>query len=45
MCSMSVEVQMQVHLQGQVQSVVYFVQCVKCSVLPTKDEDLAVETG
>ena len=41
MCSMSV----QVHLQVQVQCVVYTVQCVGCSVLPAKDEDLAVETG
>ena len=45
MCSMSLQVQMQVHLQVQVQCVVYTVQCVGCSVLPVKDEDLAVETG
>ena len=49
MCSMSLQVQMQVylqvHFQVQVQCVVYTVQCVGCSVLPAKDEDLAVETG
>ena len=45
MCSMSVQVQMQVHFQVKVQCVVYNVQCVGCSVLPAKDEDLVVETG
>ena len=55
MCIMSLQVQMQVHFQVQVQCVVYTVQCVGpthctvytvgCSVLPAKDEDLAVETG
>ena len=58
MCSMSVQVQMQVHFQMQVKwfvytvhcvncalCTVYTVQCVGCSVLPAKDEDLAVETG
>ena len=54
MCSMSVQVHMQVHLHLQVLCVVYTVQCVMCrvqcavcrvSVLPAKDEDLAVETG
>ena len=45
MCSMSVQVQMPVHFQVQVQCVVYTVQCVGCSVLPAKDEELAVETG
>ena len=29
----------------QVQCVIYTVQCSGCSVLPAKDEDLAVETG
>ena len=42
---LSVQVQMQVHFQVQVQCVVYTVQCVGSSVLPTKDEDLGVETG
>ena len=45
MCSMSVQVQMHVHLHLQVQCVVYTAQCVGCSVLPAKDDDLAVETG
>ena len=38
---MSVQVQMQMYMQ--VQYLVCTVQCVGCSVLPIKDEDLAVE--
>ena len=34
-----------VHLQGQVQCILYTVQCVGYSVLPAKDGNLAVETG
>ena len=45
MCSLSVQVQMYVHWQVQVQCVVYTVQCVGGSVLPAKDENLTVETG
>ena len=45
MCSMSVQTQMQVLFQVQVQCVVYTVQCIGCSGLPAKDEDLAVQTG
>ena len=45
MCNTSVQVQMQVHLQVQVQCVLYTAQCVGCSVLPAKDEDLAVKRG
>ena len=41
----SVHVQIQGHLQVQVQCVMYAVQFAGCSVLPAKDEDLAVETG
>ena len=40
----SVHVQIQGHLQVQVQCVMYAVQCAGCSVLPTKDEGLAVKT-
>ena len=43
--SMSGHVDMKVHLQVQVQFVGYNMQCVGCSVLPPKDEDLAVEKG
>ena len=43
MCSMSLQVHMQVPLQ--VQCVVYNVQHVECRVLPAKNEYLAVETG
>ena len=43
--SISLQVQMQVHLKVQVQCVVYTVQCLGCSLLAAKDEDLAVETG
>ena len=35
----SIQVQFQVHLQVQVQCVVYTVQCAVCSVLPTAGED------
>ena len=45
MCCMSVLVQMQMNFQVQVRCVVYTVQCVESSVLPAKDEDLAVERG
>ena len=41
----SVHVQIQGQLQVQVQNVMYIVQCAGRSVLPAKDEDLAVETG
>ena len=41
MSSMSVQVPMKV----QVQCVVYTVQCVGCSVMPAKNEDLGDETG
>ena len=44
MCSMSIQVKMQVHLQMQVQCVVKTVQGVGCILLPAKDEDIAVET-
>ena len=39
-----VHVQIQENLQVQVQCVKYAVQCAGCSVLPAKDEGLAVET-
>ena len=41
----SVQMQFPVHLQVQVQCVMYTVQCAGCSMLPAKDENLAVETG
>ena len=42
---MSVQVRKYIkYLQEQVQYLVCTVQCVGCSVLPTIDEDLAVET-
>ena len=41
----SVDVQIQGHLQVQVQCILYTVQCTGCSVMPTKDEDLAGEQG
>ena len=42
---MNEQVQMQLLLHLQVQCVVHTVQCVGCSVLAAKDEDLALETG
>ena len=47
MCSMSLQGQMHMHLHLhlQVECLVCTVQSVECSVLPAKDEDLAVETG
>ena len=39
MCIMSVQVQMQVYFQVEVQCVVYTVLCVGCSVLPAKEKD------
>ena len=41
----SIQMQFLVHLQVQVQCVMYTVQCAGCSVLPAKDEDLEVGTG
>ena len=41
----SVQVQMQLYLQVQVQCVVYTVHFAVCSVLPVKDEDLSVKIG
>ena len=40
-----VQVQVQMNLQVQVHCIMYTVQCVGCSVLPAKNEDVAVETG
>ena len=34
-----------VHLQVQVQCVMYIVHCAGCNMLPAKDGNLAVETG
>ena len=39
-----VHVQVQGHLQVQVQCIMYTLQWAGCSVLPAKDEELAVKT-